>query len=229
MKYVFTILSVCLCFAVTQSFQCGRDINNQCDNDNYKTDTVLLNVSVINPAAEYHLYDTIWLSSVISDNFSPLSGSPASFTRSIEQLNMTVSPYAINTAGSLPILQYANIEFNPVVREGSLQSGGYYSGYNYVFRRTAPNNSLQAGLVAGRTGLYLVELNHGTYYGGSFSINNGSDFCTSYFGDANVPVAQQNRSYWSGLGVSAISMAPNYGIKTISLNKRNYFIFKVIP
>ena len=226
MKFAFTFLIALLCFVVTQSFQCGRDIQSQCDT--YKNDTVLLNASIVNSATEYRLYDTIWLSSSISDNFAPLSGSPALFTKSIDQLNLTIIPYSINTAGSLPVLQYANIEFNPVVREGSLQNPGY-SGYNYIFRRVAPNNNLQAGLVAGRTGLYLMEINHGNYYGGSFNINNGNDFCTSYNGQSNIPVSQQNRNYWNLLGVTAISVAANYGSKTVSINNRNYFIFKVIP
>jgi hypothetical protein len=125
-------------------------------------------------------------------------------------------------------LQYANIEFNPVAKEGILQSPGYY-GYTFLYRRVAPNNSLQAGLVAGRTGLYLVELNPGNYYNSSFSINNGNDYCTSYLGQSGITAAQQNKNYWTSLGVTAISLAPNYGTKTISINNRNYFIIKVKP
>jgi hypothetical protein len=226
MKFTLTLLIALFCFIVTQSFQCDRGINQQCDT--YKTDTVLLNVSIVNAAAEYRLYDTIWLSSIVNDNFTPLSGSPALFTKSIDQLNLTVMPYSINTAGTLPILQYANIEFNPVVREGSLQNPGY-NGYNYIFRRVAPNNNLQAGLVAGRTGLYLVEINHGNYYGGSFNIYNGNDHCTSYNGQSAMPLSQQNRNYWTLLGVTAISIGSNYGSKTVSINNRNYFIIRVIP
>jgi hypothetical protein len=227
MKSVLSFLFILLCFVTTQSFQCGRSPIDRCDN--YKTDTLLLNTTIVNAALEYHLYDTVWISSAVNDNFSPLSGSPASFNRPIEQMSLTIVPYAINTTGALPVMQYAYIEFNPVVREGSLQNPGYF-GYNYNFRRVAPNNTLQAGLVAGRTGLYIIDLAHGTYYGGgSFQVNNGNDYCTTYFGQSAVPVSQQNRSYWSTLGVSSISLAPNYGAKTISLGSRNYFIFRVIP
>jgi hypothetical protein len=225
MKSVLTILLALICFVMTQSFQCGRGIA-RCDN--YRNDTVLLHASIANPALEYHLYDTIWLTSTVNDNFSPVSGSPASFTKAIDQLNFSVVPYSINTTGALPVMQYAYIEFNPVVREGSLQTPGYY-GYNYIFRRLAPNNTLQAGLVAGRTGLYIIDLAHGNYYGSSFQINNGNDYCTSYTGMSVLPIAQQNRNYWTTLGVTSISMAPNYGGKTISLSSSNYFIIKVIP
>jgi hypothetical protein len=225
MKYFFSALLTLFLFVMTQSFRCGRDFPT-CDN--YKSDTVTLNISIVNPATEYHLYDTIWLSSVVSDTFSPLSGSPASFTKAVDQLTLTIIPYSVNTSGSLPVLQYANIEFNPVVREGSLQTTSYL-GYNYLFRRVAPNNSLQPGLVAGRTGLYIVELSHGLYYSNPFNVVNGNDYCTSYTGVSSIPVAQQNLGYWPGLGVTSISMAPNYGAKTISIDNRNYFIIKVIP
>lgn len=227
MRSILSFLLVLVCFVATQSFQCGRPYSPKCDN--YKSDTVLLNVSVLNPATQYHLFDTIWLTSTISDSFSPLSGSPVTFTQPMEQMSLTAVPYSINTSGTLPVMQYAFIEFNPVVKDGNLQSPGY-SGFNYNYRRLAPNNTLQAGFVPGRTGLYIIELMPGNYYNsGSFYIYNGNDYCTTYFGESALPLAQQNQGYWTTLGVSSISMAPNYGSKIITKGSRNYFIFKVIP
>jgi hypothetical protein len=196
--------------------------------DKYKNDTVLLNVSVLNPALQYHLYDTIWINSLLNDTFYPLSGTPALFTRATEQMYMSIQPYSINSSGTLPVLQYANIEFNPIVTEGSLSQYGY-TGYNFLYKRVAPNNTLKAALVAGRTGLYLLELTPSTYVGNSVYFYNNNDYCTGYYGIDAVPAAQQNSNYWAGLGVTSISTSPAYGSHVISKNMRNYLIFKVVP
>jgi hypothetical protein len=226
MRNAILILSLLILFVTTQSVDCHRPNSLNCNN--YKSDTVLLDVSVTNPALQYHLFDTIWLTSLISDTYTPLSGSPSSFTKSTDQLYMSIQPYSINTSGTLPLLQYANIEFNPVVIDGSLSQYGY-TGYNFQYRRVAPNNSLKAGLVAGRTGLYLVELNPYNNASIPFYIYNGNDYCASYYGIASVPAAQQNSSYWTGLGVTAVSTSPVYGNHTVSKNMRNYLIFRVVP
>jgi hypothetical protein len=226
MRNVILVLSLFVLFVTTQSVDCHRPIPSSCEK--YKSDSVLLAVSVTNPALQYHLFDTIWLTSFISDTYTPLSGSPVSFTRATEQLFMSIQPYSINTSGSLPLLQYANIEFNPVVTDGSLSQFGY-NGYNFQYRRLATNNSLGAGLVAGRTGLYLVELNPSSYVNNPFYIYNTTDFCTTYYGVATVPATQQNSSYWTGLGVTAMSTSPAYGNHTVSKSMRNYLIFRVVP
>jgi hypothetical protein len=226
MKTAFTFFTALLLLVITQSFQCGRGAYTRCDS--FKTDTVLLNTTITNPALEYHLYDTIWLSSTVTDTYSPLSGNPVSFTNATEVLYLNIQPYSILTNNSLPSLQYANIEFNPVVREGLLQYPGYM-GYIYQYRRQSPNNTLIAGLVPGRTGLYLIELNPGTYIYSSFSVFNPGEQCATYYGVSNLPAAQQNKSYWNGLGVSALSTSINYGSHTVSINMRNYLIVKVIP
>ncbi len=227
MRNIFFILSLSILFITTQSVNCGpRPLPSNCEQ--YKNDSLLLNVSVTNPALQYHLFDTIWLTSLISDTYSPLSGTPASFIKPTEQLFMSVQPYSINTSGTLPLLQYANIEFNPIVIEGSMSQFGY-NGYNYQYRRVAPNNILRAGLVAGRTGLYLIELNPSSYINNPFYIYNTNDFCTTYYGIASVPTNQQNSSYWTGLGVTSVSTSAAYGSHIVSKNMRNYLIFRVVP
>jgi hypothetical protein len=226
MRNVFFIISLVFLFITTQSVDCRRPVPSNCDN--HKTDTVLLNVSILNPASQYHLFDTIWFNSLLNDTYSPLSGTPASFTRVTEQLFMSIQPYSINTSGTLPVLQFANIEFNPIVIDGSLSQYGY-TGYNFQYKRVAPNNNLKAGLVAGRTGLYLLELSPSTYVGNSNYFYNSNDYCTSYYGIGTIPPAQQNSSYWTGLGVTAVSTSPAYGNHTVSNNMRNYLIFRVVP
>ena len=102
-------------------------------------------------------------------------------------------------------------------------------GYTYQYKRVAPNNTLVAGLVAGRPGLYLIELNHGNNIYYPFSIFNSADPCVTYYGQSSLPPNQQNKSYWNGLGVTALSTAAGYGSHTVSINMRNYLIVKVLP
>ena len=228
MRYTVLFLITGLLFLVTQSFQCDRRSNyNSCETN--KNDTVNLAVSVMNPNTEYHLYDTIWLNSVVNDVYNPVSGSPASFTKATEQLYLTTQAYSISMSGTLPYLHYANIEFNPVVTEGSLNQPGYSGGYIFLYRRTAPDNKLKCGLVPGRTGLYFIELGHGTVIYSPFYIYNSGDFCTTYRGATTFPVNQQNIAYWNTLGVTSISTEPAYGSHNIAKNQKNYLIIKVVP
>jgi len=142
---------------------------------------------------------------------------------------MNSQPYHVITSTSLPQLQYANIEFNPVITEGLLQNLSY-SGYNFLYKRTTALNTLKIGFVAGRTGLYVISSNNSLYSsGGSFSLIRGSDYCTTYYGITSFSLAEQNRNYWDSLGVTAVSLPSNYGGTVIAKNMRNYFFFKVIP
>ena len=213
---------------VLQSFQCGRPIDPNCTTRTQ--DTVLLNSTIINSKAVYHIGDTVWIGSIVSDNLTPLSGA-AAFNIEFTQLFLTIQPYSIKTNPTLPELQYANIEFNPVVSEGQLQSNGY-GGYNFLYKRTTGSNSLKVGFIAGRTGLYAMDCVNDRYYyngGSNFAIYKPNDYCNTYWGITNFSPVVQNRNYWDSIGVTAVSLAPNYGSVTISKNERNYFLFKVIP
>jgi hypothetical protein len=228
MRNSILFLISCLFFVVTQSFQCDRRGGyNSCDV--IKNDSVILNVSVMNPNTDYHLYDTIWLNSLVNDVYSPISGSPASFTKATDLLYLTAQAFSINTSGTLPTLYYANIEFNPVVKEGSLSLPGYSGGYIFQYKRTSPDNNLKFGMVAGRTGLYMIELSHGTAIYSPFYIYNSVDFCTTYRGKTTIPLNQQNPSYWNGLGVTSVATGSAYGSHYVAKDQRNYLIFRVIP
>lgn len=209
-----------------QSFRCVREPLNQCSV--FKQDSVLLNASVTNSQLVYHPGDTIWITSTISDNLVPLSGT-GSFVVKLDQFYLNVQPFSVVTTSGVPQLQYANNEFNPLVIEGSLQNSAY-SGYNFLYNRANSQNSLKIGFVAGRTGLYIMETMNQQY-----SLNNAATFikpgdqCTSYSGVSSFSEAEQNKNYWNTLGLTTISLPPNYGILSISKDMKNYFIFEVVP
>lgn len=229
MKRILFSLLLASLFTITQSTQCNK-ARDLCDGQ-YKTDTVLLNLNLLNPSAEYRQYDTIWINSDINDNFNPVSGNPASFSNNIEQLYLTIQPYQVKTDAALPYLQYANIEFNPVVRDGSLENVNT-GGYIFKFRRVSPYNKVSAGLVAGRPGLYLIECNHSTYPyagGGNFQIYNGNNGCVSFWGKSEFPPGQQNIDLWNSFGSSSLSIPQNYGNQIVNESSRNYVLFKVVP
>lgn len=226
MKANILIIIVLFFSIVLQSFQCGRPVE-RCTN--YTQDTVLLGSNVINSRALYHIGDTIWIGSVVTDNLIPLSGA-APFNIELTQLFFNAQPYSIKNNPTLPELQYANIEFNPVVAVGQLQNIGF-GGYSFLYKRTTATNSLKIGFVAGRTGLYAMDCGNSRYYydGAALSIYKPNENCTTYWGLTNFAAIEQNKNYWDSIGVAAVSLAPNYGNTTISKSERNYFLFKVIP
>jgi hypothetical protein len=218
------VLSV---FIFSQSFQCGRTALSNCGS--YTQDTVLLNSSLANSGPVFHVNDTVWISSTVPDNFTPLSGS-ASFTMDVIQLYLNAQPYQVITSSSLPQLQYANTEFNPVVKDGLLQHSAYSTGYNFLYKRTTATNTLNIGFVAGRAGLYVMSFsNSRDNYAGMLTFYRPNDHCTTYWGISTIPAAQQNKNYWDTLGVTAVSLPTNYGGIAIAKNMRNYFFFRVIP
>ena len=220
------LLCVGLAFIVCQSTQCDKDVIAPCAA--YVQDTVLMSAAVENPSPEYHLNDTIWIISDVSDVLTPISGSDI-FTESLDQLYMNVQPYSITTSSSLPELLFANIEFNVVVKQGMLQNLAY-SGYNFLYRRTTAHNSLEIGFVPGRVGQYIVFCTNNRFFaGGMATFNKPNDQCTTYWGICSFPETQQNKNYWDALGVTSLSLPPNYGNIVISKNMRSYFLFNVIP
>jgi len=220
------IVFVGMVLVVCQSFQCGKNLPNSCNA--YKQDTVLLNASVPNSNPVYHPGDTIWINSSVSDILVPSSGL-GSFTVNLDQLYLNVQPFSVVSTSTVPQLQFANIEFNPVVMEGSLQNSAY-SGYNFLYNRANALNSLKVGFVAGRTGLYIMEsTNHRYFTGDVASFIKPGDPCTTYYGISSFSEAEQNKNYWNALGMTTISLPPNYGSLSISKDMKNYFIFEIVP
>jgi len=220
------LASIGFIFLIGQSTQCKKDVISPCAA--YVQDTVLLSAAVANASPSYHVYDTIWIESDVTDNFTPLSGSGV-FTSSLDQLYMNVQPFSINTTASLPELQYANIEFNVVVETGMLQNSAY-SGYNFLYKRITTANSLRVGFVPGRTGLYLMSCTNNRYFaGGMATLSKPNDQCTTYWGICSFPESQQNKNYWDVLGVASLSLSPSNGNVLISKNMRSYFLFNVVP
>ena len=215
-----------LIWVTLQSTQCGKNTPNICPT--YKQDTVLLNAFVPNIKAIFRIGDTVKVESLVTDNFTPLSGATA-FTYETTQLYLRVQPYSIVKNSTLPELQYANIEFNPVVTDGQLLNINY-SGYNYLYKKVNASHTLKIGFVAGKPGLYAFECTNGRYsYDGGYSIYRPDDICTNFWGVTSFAAPQKNLQYWDSLGVSAVSLAGNYGSKSISRQSRNYFLLKVIP
>lgn len=230
MKLPLFFLSIFIVVTLSQCTQCKQGFRDVCDGI-YITDTIELNLRLLNAALEYKQYDTIWINSDVSDDFTPLSGNPVTFTAKVEDLYLTIQPYQLNNSSSLPYLQYANIEFNPIVKDGRLENLNQ-GGYIYKFRRNAPYNKLSAGLVAGRPGTYIIECIHSSYPysgGGNFQINNGTNTCISYLGKSTFNPAQQNLEFWNSLTTTNLSLLPDYGTHTIFKDYHNYFIIRVVP
>src|SRR5689334_4159936 len=226
MNRYLLLASIGFIFLIGQSTQCRKDVIAPCAA--YMQDTVLLAASVENPNLEYHLYDTIWIESDVSDNLTPLSGSGV-FASNLDQLYLNVQPFSVNTTGSLPELQFANIEFNVVVETGALQNSAY-SGYNFLYKRITTANSLRVGFVPGRTGLYVMSCTNNRYFaGGGATFNKPNDQCTTYWGICSFTESQQNKNYWDVLGVTSLALPPSYGDVVISENMRSYFLFNVVP
>lgn len=222
------IIAVLFAFITLNSFQCGKNISDPCTKRS--TDTVLLNHSFANMRAIFKIGDTVKIEALISDNLPALSGN-ITLSAPLNQLYLKIQPYSIIKNSSLPELQYANIEFNPYVEEGQLVNSSN-GGYNYLYKRAAGTNSLKIGFIAGRPGLYAFDLSNDRYsymIGGGLALYASGDNCTTYWGVSNFNRQSQNLQYWDSLGVSAVSLSPNYGFGSISKNNRNYFLVKVIP
>ncbi len=220
------IIAALFAFITLNSFQCGKNISDPCDK--YTADTILLSSGLPNIKAVFKVGDTIKLESLIKDEFVPKSGA-AAFTTEINQLYYRLQPFSIIKNNALPELQYANIEFNPIVVDGQLLNINY-SGYNYLYKRNTGVNSLKIGFVAGKPGLYAFQCTNGRYgYDGGFNLYRPGDNCTNYWGITNFTASQKNLQYWDSLGVAAVSLPSNYGTNTIAKNNYNYFFFKVIP
>ena len=130
--------------------------------------------------------------------------------------------YKVVNNGSGAILNYANIEFNPLVFEGQFQNF-YSQGYGFLYNRNEPYNFLKGGLVAGRSGLYLCTVNtNNNYY--EFVIY---QTCSQYKLFNYIPPIQQQKQYWDSLGVSVLRLNGNYNQEIAKKSDFNYFFVRV--
>jgi len=203
----------------TPAFQCGdRGPENDCTN--YVSDTVLIPMEISNHLNSINIYDTIKFSSKVNDTLQPRNTSQ--FVYPFTALNSNIQAYKVVNNGSGAILNYANIEFNPLVFEGQFQNYAN-QGYGFLYNRNEPNNFLKGGLVAGRSGLYLCTVNtNNNYY--EFVIY---QTCSQYKLFNYIPPTQQQKQYWDSLGVSVLRLNGNYNQEIAKKSDFNYFFVRV--
>lgn len=220
MKNWFLVLAgLCVYMIVTPAFQCGnRGPENDCTN--YVSDTVLIPTDISNHLNSINIYDTIKFSSTVNDTLQPRNTSQ--FVYPFTALNSNIQAYKVVNNGSGAILNYANIEFNPLVFEGQFQNF-YSQGYGFLYNRNEPYNFLKGGLVAGRSGLYLCTVNtNNNYY--EFVIY---QTCSQYKLFNYIPPIQQQKQYWDSLGVSVLRLNGNYNQEIAKKSDFNYFFVRV--
>jgi hypothetical protein len=221
---IIPILVLCAYILFTPGFYCNGPRN--CND--YSTDTTYLPFKVSNSMPLYHVADSIKFISVISDTLHPNTGTQ--FIASLNRLTAGLQVYKVVNNGTIPELNYANNEFNAVLKTGSFENA-YGSGYAMKYKRLQPFNTLEGSLVPGHAGLYMVTVGLGEYGASStygYYLNNGSDPCTTHIGECFVGTAQQQTQYWDSLGVSALSLSSASYI-VAKRGDPGYFFVKVAP
>jgi hypothetical protein len=226
MRKSIQLLVLLICFAfMLQSYTCGRQPVSDCAGG-YVNDTTLLNVQWKNAARTIRLNDTIWITSTISDTFYNKRGTD-NIVQEQNQLYLFAQPYKIDQLGTTWQLSYANINFNPVVKDGAFVN--YYSGFPFLFRRNKPFNYVEVGFVVGRVGLYAITLNNGSYSGGGgINIYDRNNYCRNFRGLTHIPINQSNQQYWDSLNVSSLTL-PNFSRTIINKANNDYILFRVVP
>ena len=224
MKYIIFISAIFYYLIITPGFQCGK---GEIACENYRTDTILMQIQLQNPAAVFHINDTVTLISSVSDTLSTLSGSV--FNTPLSSLKMNVNAYkVVRNINNLYELNYANNEFNAIVHEGSFDNTGG-TGFEFLYRRFEPNNTLNVSLLPGREGLYLIQMYHYNYSPSySYYIYNSSDRCKNYIGLTQLPRVQQQIQFWDSIGTTNLRLA-NSNFDMAEKRNMNYFFLRVLP
>jgi hypothetical protein len=224
-KIVF-IAAIFYLIIITSAFRCGSGNYNDCSG--YAKDTIVMPLNYTTNITSIKVGDTINIFSSINDSTTSTGGK--TFVTDRSPLFINIQPYKVVANNGGYILNYANIEFNPVINIGQFQNNGS-TGYNFVFNRQQPYNKLQVLFVAGKPGLYCFVngYNNNSYsnYNGEYSFYNVKDNCTNYNGITTLPEANQNKKYWDTLKTSVLgltALAP-----TIKKDNKNYFFIKVNP
>ena len=214
-RLIFLLFSI---WMVAQSTTCGRPRPfSNCPSVN--VDSIYLNMSVTNNAATFTLADSIKLFSKISDTITPVMSS--GFITPIGSLATGLQMYKVVPAGSGYQLNFANVEFNVNIQNGTFYYG---QGYNLLYNRMQPYNTLQFSLKPGATGLYIAVL--GNFYS---NFRNPNDECVSFQSSFRFKSAEQNLQYWNNLnGATSLSIGAGGGGFVINKNDKNYFFIKII-
>lgn len=224
MKQAIPLLVIFLYMLFTPGFQCGRP---EVACNEFTSDTTLMRLQVLNSTPLYHINDTIRLFSGVSDTIRTVKGEV--FNYSLSSLKMSLNAYkVVRNSSNVPELNYANNEFNVLVENGNFENTGG-TGFQFLFRRFEPINTLNVSLLPGRQGLYLIEVNHYNYsysYGLNFYREN--ERCKSYTGVSNITIAEQQRQYWDTIGTTTLRLS-NANYELINKNNRNYFFVRVLP
>ena len=223
MKNILFILGLLAYTIISPGFECGRERPRDCQE--YSSDSVKIAYNVINNRP-LSVLDTISFSSTLNDTFTSVKGTHV--TSTINTLSSQMQVYKVINYGSGYGLNYANIEFNPLVTEGYLQNSPN-QGVSFLYNRVEPSNRLNASLVAGTPGLYLVtvSLSSSYYY---LYFHDNSNRCSQYYGVPFIPVVEQQRQYWDSLGTTSLRLIGGIDNQPVS-NKQdnNYFFVKVNP
>jgi len=216
---LYFILGIILYMIVTPAFQCGDSPINDCTE--YKQDTAMFHFEIPGNNAPVNILDTIKFVSIVSDTIHSVKGKH--FFYPMTTLITSLQTYKVVQYNAAPALNYANIEFNSVVKEGEFQNSPY-QGYSILHNRLQPYNRMQASLVAGVPGLYLVVVRLSDY---SQFIREPNNYCDSYTGIFFIPEAQQQKQYWDQLGTSTLRLAGSNSFIVANKTDRNHFFVKV--
>ena len=223
MKY-FILASILVVFVFTSAFQCGRNRADNCPNG-YKSDSVYSVFNILNNQNLFHVGDSIKFYSKVSDTIKTISNASFIYSRNVFYAN--VQPYKVVSNNGVSELLYANIEFNPLVSIGQFQN--YPSGgFNFLFQRSQPQNTLQVSFIAGKPGLYIFSLQESNYSSANY-IRRDNDFCTGYPNAFSFLEQDQHKNYWDSISVSSVSLANSPGYRIANKPDRNYIFIKVIP
>ena len=225
MKQTLIIIFISLFYLIlAPGFLCGPGPRGDCYN--FKSDTANMQFSIMNPSAIYHVNDSIRLTSNVSDTLHAVSGT--TFINVFDRLNTNINIYKVVTNGSASELNYASNEFNVLVQTGSFQNTGG-TGFEITYNRVQPFNKLEATIVPGHPGLYLVTTNPFIYsVNYDLEVFDHSNVCTNYKCFADILPTQQQRQYWDSLGTTTLRPA-NSNYRYINKDDSYYFFVKVLP
>lgn len=220
-KIFFTLFIISL---ITQNFKCGRYPNRLCEE--YNRDTVFAPFDIsISGAQPIRVLDTLFLTCQLNDTLKSQNG--LRFLKNIDYANMAIQGYKVVNLGGSYGLNYANIEFNPLVIQGQFRTGSY-PGINIMYERSQPYNKAKIGIVAGQPGLYVFTvLSYTNYYEGDFFIEGNN--CTSFHLLNKLNQSDNQVVNWNNLGVDRLELNGYPGYDRVNRNSPNHFFLQVLP